>query len=396
MIEVAAAREIVLQHAKPLPAEMTAAMSSSLGQVLAADIAADLDSPPFDKSMMDGYAIHTADVPGGFGVLRLSGQIAAGQAASLTLHTATAIRIFTGAPIPKGANAVVMQERTTLQGDDVTVNDPGITTGKNILRRGAEMKAGDIALPAGTLLTPAAFGLLAAVGKTTVPAYPRPKVCVLATGDELVEARKTPGPGQIRNTNGPMLMAQAARAGALPRYLGIAPDDETALKSYISEGLTTSNVLVLAGGVSVGKLDLVPNVLADLGVQSHFHKVRMKPGKPLFFGTRGEVMVFGLPGNPVSAFVGFELFVRPALRVLAGHADRHVIERLPLTKPLTANHDRPTYHPAKLAANGIEPLPWFGSPDLRGMLNADAFILIPPGEVKFEAGTDVDVMRIEG
>jgi len=396
MLEVDAARSLVLERATPLAPEMTALMTSALGQVLALGVAADVDSPPFDKAMMDGYAVNIADLPGGFGVLRVSGQIAAGDGKPTLLHTATAIRIFTGAPIPNGADAVVMQERTCEHSGDVEVNDKSLVKGSNILRRASEMTAGEIVVPAGTRLTPAAFGLLAAVGRTTVSAIPRPRVAIVATGDELVEPNRVPGPGQIRNSNGPMLVAQSTRAGALPRYLGIATDSEVALRSFVKEGLEIADVLVLAGGVSVGKLDFVPQVLTEFGVETHFHKVRMKPGKPLLFGTKGRTLVFGLPGNPVSALVGFELFVRPALMKLAGHAVAPPAPwRLPLTAPLQAKHDRPTYHPAKLVGERVTPLPWAGSADLRGLLTANAFILLPPGEVSLTVGDSVDVIAID-
>jgi molybdopterin molybdotransferase len=287
-----------------------------------------------------------------------------------------------------------MQERTTRTADVVTINDPTIAVGKNILRRATEMTAGQTVIPPGSVLTSAAFGLLASVGRTRVHAHPRPRVTVVATGDELVEANRTPRGGQIRNSNGPMLTALADRAGALPRYLGIAPDSEAALRSFIGEGLEISDVLVLAGGVSAGRLDLVPKVLADLGVQTHFHHVRMKPGKPLLFGTRGKVKVFGLPGNPVSAYVGFELFVKPMIRVLMGHAAQgHVLRQLPLTTALTANHDRPTYHPATIVADGVTPAAWFGSADLRALLGSNAFILLPPGPVQATMKDLVDVME---
>lgn len=395
MLEVAAARGIVLQRAKPLPAEITALMTTALGQVLAQDVAADIDSPPFDKSMMDGYALRTCDLTNGFARLSVTEEVIAGGTTAKVLQASEAIRIYTGAPIPAGADAVVMQERTTLTGATVTVNDSSLALEKNIIRRGAEMKAGEVVAKAGTLLTPSAFGLFATVGKTSVMTVPRPKVAVVATGNELVEPARTPRAGQIRNSNGPMLMAQAASAGALPRYLGIATDDEPALRSFIAEGLEISNVLLLAGGVSAGRLDLVPKVLADLGVTVHFHKVRMKPGKPLLFGTKGNTLVFGLPGNPVSAYVGFELFVRPALAKLAGLPERTMaIEELPLTAPLAANHDRPTYHPATVSASGVTPLPWFGSADLRALLAVEAFIVLPEGEVNSAAGNTANVLRL--
>jgi molybdopterin molybdotransferase len=228
-----------------------------------------------------------------------------------------------------------------------------------------------------------------------VSAVRPPRVAVLATGSELVEADATPGPGQIRNSNGPMLVAQTARSGAVPRYLGIGRDDANLLAAMVRDGLETADVLILAGGVSVGAFDLVPGVLRDLGVEAHFHKVRMKPGKPLLFGTRGGKLVFGLPGNPVSSFVCFELFVRPALRALAGHRDPGPTSAtLPLCEPLSAKNDRPTFHPAKLEGTAVRPLPWFGSADLRALLTADSLLVLPPGEVQSGAGQPVSVVLV--
>jgi molybdopterin molybdotransferase len=400
MIEVSAAREIVLRHAKRLPAEITALTSVALGHVLADDITADLDSPPFDKSMMDGYAVRSADCVAANVELRVTEEVAAGGKAVKPVGVGEAVRIFTGAMIPAGADAVVKQEETTAGTGTVRVHT-AVKPGQNILRRGQEMKAGDVVVSAGALLSPVSFGVFAAVGKTAVPTVRLPRVCVVVTGNELVEPNRRPTDGQIRNTNGPMLMAQAERAGTLARYLGIATDETDVLASYIREGLEISNVLVLAGGVSVGKYDKVPDVLKELGVQIHFHTVRMKPGKPVLFGTAGDKLVFGLPGNPVSAYLGFELFVRPALGIMRGRdggSPREV--KLPLSEPLAANHDRPTYHPAVITqtATGrtVKPLPWFGSADLKGLLSANGFIILPPGEVKHAAGDVVPVLFTHG
>jgi molybdopterin molybdotransferase len=362
-----------------------------LGQVLATDIVADLDSPPFDKSMMDGFAVRSADGTKPDTALRVVGEVAAGGKAMVEVGSGEAVRIFTGAMIPTGADAVVKQEETTSADGTVRLAKP-VQAGQNILRRGQEMKAGEVVVRAGTVLSPITFGVFAAVGKTSVPAIPLPKVGVLVTGNELVEANTKPMGGQIRNTNGPMLVAQAVRAGSLPRYLGIARDDEAVMRSLIQEGLMTSNILLLSGGVSVGQYDLVPDVLKSLGVEIHFHHVRMKPGKPLLFGTKGDVLVFGLPGNPVSAHVGFELFVRPAIGMMGGHGAAWREEKLPLTASLSVNHDRPTYHPAVVSREGVRPLPWFGSADLRGLLAANGFVVLPPGEVNYPAGEPVTVV----
>ncbi|HVK18714.1 MAG TPA: gephyrin-like molybdotransferase Glp [Fimbriiglobus sp.] len=391
MLEVAAAREVVLSACQPLGATPTPLAGAS-GRVLAEDVRADHDSPPFTKSLMDGYAVRAAD---GLN-LRLTGVVAAGDPPGARVGPREAVRIFTGAPLPDGADAVVMVEKTEPVepgiGEQVRLTEP-VKPGQNVLPRGREMLAGDVVLPAGTATSPAAVGLLASVGRSVVPTVRPPRVAVMATGSELVEADATPGPGQIRNSNGPMLVAQAARAGSVPRYLGIGRDDVDALAAMVRDGLATADVLILAGGVSVGAFDLVPGVLRDLGVESHFHKVRMKPGKPLLFGTKGDRLVFGLPGNPVSSFVCFELFVRPALRALSGHRDPGpMTTTLPLSEPLTAKNDRPTFHPAKLEGTAVRPLPWFGSADLRALLTADALLALPPGEVRLDAGQPISAV----
>lgn len=405
MLEVVAAQEVILRHAHPLRPEGIPLLPPPLGRVLAENVRADLDSPPFDKAMMDGYAVRAADCADGPAELRIVGEVAAGALPTRPLESGEAVGIYTGAPIPPGADAVVMKERTKLQPDGrVRVNDPGLTPRKNILDRGREMRAGEVVLPAGTPITPAALGLLAAVGRTTAQVHPPVTVGVLATGNELVEAEVVPGPGRIRNSNGPMLAALTARAGGIPRVLGIAPDHPERLRATIRDALSAAELLLLVGGVSVGKYDLVPDVLAGLGVSIHFHKVRMKPGKPLLFGTLRDRLVFGLPGNPVSAFVCFELFVRPALRKLAG--DPEPLPRrlaLPLVEPFTASNDRPTFHPAKIescdgpnCARGwcVRGLPWFGSADLRVLLAADALLILPAGEVHYDAGHKAQLMLI--
>jgi molybdopterin molybdotransferase len=208
------------------------------------------------------------------------------------------------------------------------------------------MRRGEIILSAGAPLRPQEFGVLATVGRITIAVIPRPRVTILSTGDEIVDAPEKPGPGQIRNGNGPMLQAQVVRAGGIPQYLGISRDRAEELRSKIKQGLQ-SDIFVLSGGVSAGKLDLVPGTLGQLGVQAHFHKVEMKPGKPVLFGTWKKTLVFGLPGNPVSALACFELFVRPAIRRLAGHEKPGpFFVEATLAEDFTYKTDRPTYYPA--------------------------------------------------
>jgi molybdopterin molybdotransferase len=396
MIEVADALTQVLERSRPLPATSVQLDPCPLGRVLAEAVASDIDSPPYTKSIMDGYAVRAADVPG---ALTLVEEVPAGRTATRAVGTGETVRVMTGAPIPDGADAVVPHEVTEASGTTIRFQRPA-KTGQFILPRGKEMKAGEVVLQPGTVLTPAAIGLLAAVGRTSVPVFPSPRVAIISTGDELVEPGERPGPGQIRNSNGIMLQALVARAGATPRYLGIARDDPAVLDRLVRVALDSLDALVLSGGVSAGKYDFVPDVLKSAGVEAHIHKVRMKPGKPLFFGTRGDTLVFGLPGNPLSSFVCFELFVRPALRKRAGHAiPGPTFAPVPLAAELVAEHDRPTYAPARLelTADGprVRPLPWFGSADLRAFLTTDALVRLPPGPVNYPVETAVPTLLLD-
>jgi molybdopterin molybdotransferase len=399
MLAVSEAQAIVLQHAHPLPPEGTPLNSQALGLVLAEDVASDLDMPPFDKALMDGYALRAADLTEGGGTLTVIEEVTAGNTPARPVGPGQATRIMTGAPMPDGADAVVMLERTrALDGEQVRLEEPA-RPGQNVLARGEEMRRGQTVLSAGALLRPQEFGVLATVGRTAVRVHPRPRVALLSTGDELVDASEVPGPGQIRNSNGPMLAAQVLRAGGVPHSMGIGRDRVDDLRQLITEGLRAS-ILILSGGVSAGKLDLVPGVLQELAVQPHFHKVKMKPGKPAFFGSRDGTLVFGLPGNPVSALVCFELFVRPAIRKLSGHADAGpFLVQATLIEDFAYRTDRPTYHPARLhqGENGwrVLPVPWFGSPDLRGLTRANAFVLFPPGDHVHHAGQPFAVLKVE-
>jgi molybdopterin molybdotransferase len=406
MLTVSAALSTVLAHARPLPAEITPLTASLLGAVLAEDVASDLDMPPFDKAMMDGYAVRMVDLPEGRGELAVIEEVNAGQTPRLALAEKQATRIMTGAPIPAGADAVVMIERTRLaDGGRVHIDDNSLQSGRNILARGREMRRGDIVLRAGAVLRPQEFGLLAAVGRTSAKVIPAPRVAVLSTGDEVVEAAETPGPSQIRNSNGPMLLAQVARAGGAPTYLGVARDRLDSLKPLVEKGLK-SDILLLSGGVSAGKLDLTPGVLQEAGVVAHFHKVEMKPGKPVLFGTRERLdgrpptLVFGLPGNPVGSFVSFELLVRPALRRLRGLVvDDAALVSAMLTEDFAYRTDRPTYHPARLEVGDggwcVRAVPWFGSADLRGLVEMDALVVFPSGDHRHMAGTRLPVLKLD-
>jgi molybdopterin molybdotransferase len=412
MLTVSQAQEIVLEHT-PRQAPATVPLTPALlGLVLAEDIVSDVDMPPHDKALMDGYAIRAADLSDGRGTLTVIEEVMAGATPTRSLGPAQATRIMTGAPLPDGADAVIMVERTRILDDNrVLIEDRSPRPEQNILRRAREMKRGDKVLSSGALLRPQEIGLLAAVGRTDVLVYPAPRVAVLPTGDEVVPVSHVPRPGQIRNSNGPMLLAQVARAGGIPIPLGIAHDSLDSLRPLVTEGLAFS-ILVLSGGVSAGKRDLVPDTLQELGVKALFHRVEMKPGKPVFFGTwtSGEqivnrhegpgCLVFGLPGNPVSSLVCFELFVRPAIRRMRGHADLGPwLVQAALSEDFQYKTDRPTYHPAWLDADDrgwrVRPVPWFGSPDLRGLTKANAFVFFPPGDHRFQPGQTCTVLRVE-
>ncbi len=406
MLTVTQAQKLVLAQARPLPATAMP-LADALGLVLADDVRSDLDMPPYDKALMDGYAVRSADLPSGRGVLQVIEEVTAGRMPTRALGPNQAARIMTGAPIPRGADAVVMSERTTpLDATRVQIEEKeAVKPRQNVLERGREMRQGEVVLRAGAKIRPQEVGLLAGVGRTSVQANPKPAVAVLPTGDELVETSQPPGPGQIRNSNGPMLMAQVLRAGCQPRAVGIAHDRVDHLRDLVSDGLR-SDVLILSGGVSAGQLDLVPGVLNALGVKAHFHKVEMKPGKPILFGVKQREeslpprLVFGLPGNPVSSFVCFELFVRPALARLQGQLNPGPnILQAELVEDFPYRSDRPTYHPANLAAGDdgwrVGAVPWFGSADLRALTAANALILFPAGDHRHRAGEPYPVLVLE-
>jgi molybdopterin molybdotransferase len=398
VLSVEQAQHLVIEHSRRRAPAFAPLGPELLGLVLAEDVTSDLDMPPYDKALVDGYAVRAEELADGEAELEVVEEIIAGTPPRCEVTPARCARIMTGAMIPTGTDAVVMFERTQAVGEERVRILERVKTGQNILPQGKEMRRGDKILQAGTKLRPQELGLLATVGKASTLIYPRPVVAVLSTGDEVVEPSENPGPGQIRNSNGTMLMGQITRAGAMPRYVGIARDTLDSLRPLVAEGLN-ADVLLLSGGVSAGKLDLVPQVLEELGVTPIFHKVAMKPGKPLFFGVKHDTLVFGLPGNPVSSLVGFELFVRPALRRLMGKEPGTELMPAKLAIDFAHRSDRPTYHPAKLQASGdgwqATPVPWFGSPDLRALAGTNAFVRFEAGERSYRRGDDVKVLPTE-
>lgn len=410
MLTVEEALGEVLAHARTL-APQRVPLADAAGRVLAEDIVADRDSPPFDKSLVDGYAVRSADwsVPGFDGELRVIEEIHAGRTPAHTVGPRECSAIMTGAPLPSGADAVVMVEHTQRHGERVRLADvQHVKAGQFRLSRGREMRGGEVILRKGETLHPAKLGLLAAVGRTEILLTPRPRVVIVPTGDELVEPDREPGPGQIRNSNATILRALVEAAGASAHVTPIAPDEPQTLREQLREGLT-ADVLLVTGGVSAGNKDLVPDALRELGVREVFHKIRVRPGKPLLFGVGPErlnaqpgTLVFGLPGNPVSGIVGFLLFVRPAMNLLAGDAAREARSLLKgcLAKPFHHQGDRPTYQPAQWQHNGpeelpiVEPLEWAGSADLRAVARADGFAVFVAGDRTYQAGETVSFLPL--
>ncbi|MDA1163515.1 MAG: molybdopterin molybdotransferase MoeA [Planctomycetota bacterium] len=379
------------------------ALDEALGLVTAENVISQEDSPPFDKALMDGYAVVASDIAAGLRELIVVDEVTAGRTPSRDVASGQATRIMTGAPTPVGVDAVVPVERTELVDEDpnrVRILLDSIEREKNIIRRGTNKRVGEQIVSTGRLLRAQELAALAEMGFAMVSVRRQPCVAVLATGDELVSVDQTPGPGQIRNSNETMLCAQLRNAGGVPVPLGIARDNREDLRRHIDEGLN-ADILLLSGGVSAGKLDLVPSELELAGVEQVFHKVRVKPGKPVWFGVsrRGSnsCLVFGLPGNPVSSMVCFELFVRTAIRRLTGQFP--AIPRT-LTARLTHSHshtdDRETYFPAAVewTADGpmVRLMKWHGSSDLQSTVDANSMVIFPPEPKEYAVNDRVEVV----
>jgi molybdopterin molybdotransferase len=389
LLTIDEALALVLAHARPLRDEEVA-VAAAAGRVLAADAAALADLPPFPSSAMDGYAVRAAETPG---LLAVAGQSAAGRPANVPLAAGQAIAISTGAVVPDAADAVVPVERARRDGDSVDVE--GVKPGENVRPRAGDAAAGDTVVPAGTTCGPAQLGALAAAGLATVRCARRPRVAVLATGSELRRPGETLGPGEIYESNTVMLAAQLERAGAVADVQGAVADDVDATRAALDRGLS-ADVLITSGGVSVGEHDLVRGLLAELGAVEVFWRVALKPGKPIAFSTRGSTLVFGLPGNPVSSFVGFELFVRPALAALQGVPNPRPAY-LPgrLAAPLQRNDARDELVRARIEDVGlVRPLRGQESHMIARAALATALVLVPRGEGELPAGAPVSWLPV--
>ncbi len=387
--------QIVLKHIRPAK-PIRLPLADAVGLCLAEDVRADRDQPPADRSAMDGYAVRAADLRRVPCELRLVGEVAAGSAARPRVQAGTCVSILTGANVPPGADTVVKIEETELDEQTVTfLVRP--SKGRNIRRRGEEATRGAVLLPAGTALTPADIGLCSSVGKSAPKVRLRPSVAVLCTGKEVLTATDRVGTHQLRDSNGPALVATLTALGCRKIRHWIVPDEPKVLTRRLRHATSRYDVTIITGGVSVGRYDYVPEAVDAIGARVRFHGVRMKPGKPQMYATLpGNKHIFGLPGNPLSVLVGCHEFVLPALRRLAGVAPERCQPALQavLTKPVKAKSGRAEYILGRLHYDGttltVEPIACRGSGDLAAARDADGTLLRALDESELEAGHIVE------
>lgn len=390
MIELHVARNIVLSSAKVLGTEKTD-LTHSLGRVLAQDVFSDTAMPPFDKSAVDGYACRRDDLALDLRVIEI---IPAGRKPEKQILPGTCSKIMTGGMVPQGADTVIMVE-------DVKESIPSIIrftkekTSSNICYKAEDVEEGQQVLSKGTLIRPQEMAVLASVGVVSPETHRKPIVGIISTGDELVEPDETPQLSQIRNSNATQLTAQATMAGVIPQYFGIARDDEASTRTMVSSALEKCDVVLLTGGVSMGDFDYVPGVLKDLGITLHFESIAVQPGRPTVFGTGRGKYLFGLPGNPVSSFVQFELLVRPLLLALMGHQYKPVEIKLPMGAPYSRrNTKRKSLLPVFISNNQVFPVEYHGSAHIHSYIFAEGIVAIEIGKTSLEKGEWVNVRQI--
>lgn len=388
------ARTAILSRAHRLSDE-SVRLGDAFGRVLSEDVVAAENFPPFPASTMDGYAI-IADDPSPW--REVVGHQTAGYVEALELHLGTAAWITTGAPVPAGADAVVPVEATELSDGHVVIVDHAIGMGDNIRPIGVDIATGTVVLKSGIRLGPAEIGLLAGLGIDPVRVTRRPRVSILSTGNELVEPEASPGPGQIRDSNRFSLIAAATEAGAEVVWAGHGPDEASALRRTLTERLRDSDVVLTSGGVSMGDLDLVKPLLSELA-DVHFRRLFMKPGKPFNFATRGETLIFSLPGNPVSAIVGFEVLVRPAIQTMLGARtiDRprtRVRLRHPVRSADRIEYQRGVVSVTQNGSLEAETTGPQASSRLASLVGANALLIVPPEAGVIPAGTEIEALLI--
>ena len=403
MIPVTEAIQIILEKAEPLGVERVP-LDEAAGRVLAEDVFADTDLPPFDRAQMDGYAVRSADLRETPARLRVVGEAAAGSGWRGALQRGEAVRIMTGAPLPVGADSVQQVEVTReTEGGSFVEIDRATEPGQFYAPRASEIRKGARVLEAGREVNAARAAVLASFGYAEVPVGGRPRAAVLATGTELVPVGERPGADQIRDSNSYSLAAYARLAGATVERLPFAGDDPELLRREIEAAAGRCDVLVLSGGVSMGRYDFTKAALGELGAEIFFERVSLRPGKPTVFARLpGGALVFGLPGNPVSVSVTFNLFARTALRRMQGAREAAPLEEFAaLSRPAKGAAERASYLPAALSTDAAgrllaEPLKWGGSSDFVAFARADALVVVPAGVKILEGGSVVKVVRLPG
>ena len=398
MITVDQAISIVLERIEPLGSE-TIALEQAHRRVLAEDVRADIDLPPFDRARMDGYAVRSSDVSTAPVKLRVIGEIAAGAQFDRNLNPGEAVKIFTGAPVPPGADAVQKVEVTRANGTSVEILE-SVAAGQFITRRASEIAAGEVIATPGREIGPAELAVLASFGYAQVRVGRRPRVAVISTGSELVEVVTKPDAAQIRNSNTYTIGAYAERAGAIVDDLGTVQDTPEATRDALIRAADNRDIVITSGGVSMGDYDLVKAALNEIGAEVFFDKVSIRPGKPIVFARRAKTFFFGLPGNPVSTSVTFNVFARPAIRKMQGDATPSVpLVRARLARSLKDASSRRSYLPARLSIEDgramVDALKWGGSSDLVAFMKATALIVVAEEVHEIEAGELVDVVLLD-
>lgn len=390
MTSVQEAKNLIAQHARPLPAQVQALLEAQ-GCVLTEAVVSAVDMPPFDQSAMDGYAFafdpQTLHQP-----FQVIGEIPAGSPALFHPQAGEALRIFTGAPLPPGTDTVVMQEKVTLQGKELLIEDPALKSGSNVRLRGSQTRAGALALDAGALLTPGAIGFLAGLGVTHVSVRARPKVALLITGKELAPPGAALQAGQVYESNSFTLTAALKEWGITPELVFRSDDDETAITEYLRRGIEHCDLIIATGGISVGDYDLVKKSMENCGVESLFYKVKQKPGKPIFCGHKGPALLFGLPGNPGAVLTCFQEYIVPALRIMTGRAatGSHSIQ-CQLSAGFTKREGLTYFLKGRVEGSTVVPLDAQESYQMNSFALANALIVLEEDKTRYEKGDLVEV-----
>ena len=379
-----------MNHVSVYPAERVN-MTDSPGRILAEDIRSDIDMPPFNKSAVDGFAVRMADLDHDLEVIET---IPAGKTPEFTISPGKCSRIMTGAMIPEESDCVIMVEETKVL-DNGTIRVTKKQESRNICYQGEDIKAGDCVLSKGTLIKPQHIAVLAAAGAVNPKVSKKIHVGILSTGDELVEPEHLPSPSKIRNTNSHQLIAQVAAAGALPQYGGIAADTEISLSAMMSDSLDRNDIVLLSGGVSMGEFDFVPKAMENLDIEILFKSIAIQPGRPTVFGKRGNQFIFGLPGNPVSSFVIFEVLVKPFLLKMMGCLDEPEMLHLPLGATFERiKSERKALIPVRIENGLVFPVEYHGSAHINAYTHAQGIITIEIGKTKLIKGEITDVRPI--